>query len=70
MVEFIQPCLVRFIYLTSANRVHSLCLSEIADSFIYIGSGGFRAKKQTFTQLCPFGEESQGNEKRIKRENE
>lgn len=35
VVEFIQPCLVRFIYLSSANRVHSRCLSEYADSFKY-----------------------------------
>ena len=54
VVEFIQPCLVRFIYLSPANRVHSLYLSECADSLIYsTGSGDFRTKSRPSPSCVP-----------------
>lgn len=51
VVEFIQPCLVRFIYLTTANRVHSLCLNVLTLS--YTGSGGFKTKSRLSPNCVP-----------------
>lgn len=43
VVEFIQPCLVRFIYLSPANRVYS-CLNVL--TITKTCSGGFRTKSR------------------------